>query len=208
MAAEGARRETFAGCRGLVLMGGRSARFGRDKAWVEVEGEPLWMRQMRLLRTRVGGVWRALPYGSSGEPEDFVDPVPYPGPWWAIRAALARLDAQSPWLLVLAVDLPCPPPELLDRLWAGRLPGGIALPVDGSVRQPLLAVWHRDVLDRTADLPPVGMPVHRVIERVPLRLLPLTGDETRWLHNLNTPADLEGLGTSPKWRRRQGPDPP
>ncbi|MCL8207026.1 MAG: molybdenum cofactor guanylyltransferase [Actinomycetia bacterium] len=191
MAAEGDRPAGFAGCRGLLLMGGRSARFGRDKAWIEWEREPLWRRQVRLLATRVDEVWRALPYGSPAGPDDLVDPVPYPGPWWAIRAALARLDPAAPWLAVLAVDLPGVPVALLDRLWAARIPGGVALSAAGAVRQPLAAVWHRGVLDATEDVPSEGIPLGRVLERVPCRAVVLSGDEVEWLHNVNTPRDWE-----------------
>jgi molybdopterin-guanine dinucleotide biosynthesis protein A len=199
----------FAGCRGVLLMGGRSARLGRDKAWVSVGGTPLWARQVRLLESRMETVWRALAYGATGAPDDLVDPVPYPGPWWAIRSALARLDASSPWLVVLAVDLVCASAELLDRLWAARLAGGITLPTAGTVSQPLFAVWHRAVLDRTRDLEPFGTPVRRVVERVPVRPVPLVGQEVRWLQNLNTPADLAALGACRRGPgSRRGPDVP
>ena len=35
---------------GVLLAGGESRRMGRDKAWIEVAGQPLYKRSLNLLR--------------------------------------------------------------------------------------------------------------------------------------------------------------
>ena len=37
-------------CSAVLLAGGKSSRMGRDKAFLEIEGEPLWQRQLATLR--------------------------------------------------------------------------------------------------------------------------------------------------------------
>jgi molybdopterin-guanine dinucleotide biosynthesis protein A len=178
---------------GLLLMGGNSRRFGRDKAWLPwAEGDgptvPLWVRQRRLLAEVADPVWRAVRYGTPPAPDAWVDERPGEGPLPAIGRALA---AGPEWWLVLAVDLPGARRELLESLWAARLEGGVTLPESSGIRQPLMAVWHRDVLPAVEALLGRGeRRVETVLATVPTRVVSLPAHDPA-LTNVNTPEDWE-----------------
>ena len=176
---------------GLLLMGGRSRRFGRDKAWLpwpNADGTtvPLWVRQRRLLAELSDPVWRAVGYGSPPAPDAWVDERPGEGPLPAIGRAL-RTGLE--WWMVLAVDLPGARRDLLESLWCARLEGGVTLPESSGMRQPLMAVWHRDVLPAVdACLLRGERRVEAALKAVPYRVLPLRADDPA-LINVNTPED-------------------
>jgi molybdopterin-guanine dinucleotide biosynthesis protein A len=92
----------------VILAGGESSRMGRDKACLELDGQPLIIRALHTLREvdfceifisgRVGG-----DYSKLGCPVLIDRDVPS-GPLAGIERALDATEA--PLLLVLAVDLP------------------------------------------------------------------------------------------------------
>jgi molybdopterin-guanine dinucleotide biosynthesis protein A len=186
---------------GLLLMGGRSRRFGTDKAQLLLATEPdgtpgrlpLYRRQLAVLEAVADPVWRAVAWGSVPGPGVLVDEAPDAGPLPAIGRALCLGPA---WWVVLAVDLPGVTAAFLRRLWDQRVVGGIVLPSDGERRQPLAAVWHRDtVAEVDAVLRTDTRRVQAVLERVPVREVLLSEEDRSILVNINTPADWE------RWQR-------
>jgi len=92
----------------VLFVGGRSRRMGADKATLEIAGEPLWRKQIKLLRelqpqslcisARERPAWCPL------EIEAVLDDPPSRGPLSGLAAALRRLRTSH--LLALAIDLP------------------------------------------------------------------------------------------------------
>jgi molybdopterin-guanine dinucleotide biosynthesis protein A len=137
----------------LLLVGGRSIRFGSDKALQVLPGhaEPLWSCQLTKLRA-VGPAECLLSAGCGGPsfapPPDVRtvrDAVPDQGPLAGLAAGLAA--ARTPWVLVLAVDLPGVGPEdlreLLNRCGGeASTPRGVVPFRDGRW-EPLCAVYPR-----------------------------------------------------------------
>jgi len=127
----------------MLLVGGESRRMGTDKATLVVGGEPLWQRQLRILRElQPQALWisaRAQPAWSAGQGEVILDAPPSRGPLSGIAAALARL--QTSHLLALAVDMPQMTATHLKRLLALAQPGCGVVPDNGSVFEPLCAVY-------------------------------------------------------------------
>ena len=134
---------------GVVLAGGASQRFGRDKAEALFDGEPLWQRQARVLRDagadRVVVVRRP---GQAAPPgiECWRDQRREAGPLAGLHAALAPRAA--PLVAVLAVDMPG-----IDAAWfrwlAGHCrpgPGGDGAACRGPA-SPLAAIYPREALD-------------------------------------------------------------
>jgi len=134
---------------GYVLAGGKSVRMGRDKALLELAGQPLVRHAVKKLR-RVCMDVRVL----SGNPDlaAFVPIVPdlHPGcgPLGGMEAALAH--SIFDWNLFMPVDMPFLPSAFL-RYWVRRTLAeesrGARLAiftVDGRP-QPALAMVHRDV---------------------------------------------------------------
>ena len=92
---------------GVLLAGGQSTRMGRDKAFIEIGGEPLWRRQFRTLATL--GCARIVASRQAGQPaipglESLPDESPDLGPIGGLLAGL-RLGA-GPLVALLAVDVP------------------------------------------------------------------------------------------------------
>ncbi len=92
----------------VLLAGGKSSRMGRDKSALPVNGEPLWQRQLAVLRATqpaelfISGKSDG-PYADYGV-EILADEIPGCGPLGGIATALRRCTSER--LLVLAVDMP------------------------------------------------------------------------------------------------------
>ncbi len=137
---------------GLVLAGGRSRRFGADKAAVDVDGQSLLARSVALLVPHVAGVRVSIQADQMDDPlrarfEFLVDETGDTGPAAGLLAAQAfRPDAA--WL-VIACDLPALDARTLAQLCAARDPDRAATvflsPADG-LPEPLCAIWEPDTL--------------------------------------------------------------
>lgn len=131
---------------GAVLAGGESRRMGRDKAALVVGAQPLWQRQVNLLRTAgagVVGVVRRPDQPPLDLPADiplWLDAVSGIGPLAGMHAALAACS--TGWLAVVATDMP-----RLESGWFHWL-GGFCVPGCGAVArrpdgtyEPLAAIY-------------------------------------------------------------------
>lgn len=183
------------GCAGYVLVGGRSSRFGSNKALFKIGGTPMALRVARELGRFVQPVTLVgdpTTYRSLGLPT-IPDLVFGAGPLGGIVAALE--DTSEPWALIAACDLPClaeaPLAAILDRTLRGKLEAVVPRTPDGRL-QPLCAAYAKSALptlraalrtgrykvaDALADLPwgEVAAP----------QALPFL--------NINRPIDLDGL---------------
>ena len=127
----------------VILAGGKSSRMGGDKAFLEIGGQTLLTRQIQLVRDAgaaevfISGR-EGVDYSTSGC-RVLTDKFPDAGPLAGIERALDA--ASTPWLLVLAVDLPEMTVELLQELLAGcRENRGVVPCVTGNL-EPLAAVY-------------------------------------------------------------------
>lgn len=136
---------------GMVIAGGRSTRFGSEKAVALFGGEPLLLRAVRRLREACATVavnarpgsgaaalaqqrgWPLL-VDAAGDPD---------GPLSGVKAGLAWAKGQGAALLAVSpCDVPLLPPDLYPRLVAAAIEaGGAAMAVTREGRQPLCAVW-------------------------------------------------------------------
>ncbi len=198
MTNRGAKWEDAAG---LVLAGGQSRRMGRPKAELPVgaAGDTLLASRVRLLEQVVSPVWISLPHGAAPGAGRLVDQDESPGPLAGIVAGLeqlARVGAE--WLIVLAVDMPNVPVELLAALYGRRVGGGVALaqhPATGRW-EPLVSCWHRGAAEPAAACFAEGQrAVRAVLQALPTQVVRLAEHQAGWLANLNTPLEWEA------WRR-------
>src|SRR5256886_8660143 len=91
----------------VLLAGGESRRMGTEKATIVFNGEPLWQRQIKLLRhlgpenilvsARAERSWRPA------DTESVLDQPPSRGPTSGLTPALAR--TRTSHLIALAVDM-------------------------------------------------------------------------------------------------------
>ena len=158
---------------GAVLAGGRSRRMGRDKRLLDVDGEALLARTVRVLGAVAEDVTVvvadatdrdlvATTLGDAGA-RVAVDARADAGPAAGLEAALSA--AAHPWVLVVATDHPALAPAALRLLadTARGVPGRAAVALEGPRGpEPLLACYRRDALDVVGGLLDAG--VRRLVD--------------------------------------------
>lgn len=195
----GARRA----CSAVVLAGGRSTRFGRDKLAEIVDGRPLLDHAIEAVGAVASEVIVvASPQGSpstgSGAPFVVVhDPESFGGPLVALLEGLRA--ARRPVAIVVGGDMPGLVPAVLammvDRLSATDA-DAVALDDDGRTRPLPIAVWVRAAATAAESARTHGArSLHALLDR--LRVDMITGDEWRsvdpegaTLRDVDRPGDL------------------
>jgi molybdenum cofactor guanylyltransferase len=186
---------------GVVLAGGRSVRFGGEKAAALLAGTPLVMwAARRLERSCVAVAVNARPgteaeslARAAGLPVLHDAPGDAAGPLAGVRAGLmwARgLEASA--LAVSPCDAPLLPEDLFPRLIAAAGEGA-AMAVTGDGRQPLCAVWPVGALAEVAAALAGGAhpPTWRVLES--LNAQHVRFESAVAFANLNTREDLAAI---------------
>ena len=128
---------------GAVLAGGRSKRFGSDKARFVLDGASLLARVLGSLE---GASERFIvanrDYSNFGV-RVYADSLPAQGPLGGVHTALCR--AQEDWVAVAACDLPYLTPDYWTTL-ARHCTGVQAVVVQRADRlEPLAALYRRDL---------------------------------------------------------------
>ena len=135
---------------GYVLAGGRSSRMGRDKSLLTLAGKPLVEHAVTKLQRLCAKV--SILSGNAelaGYAPLVSDNFCGSGPLGGIEAAL--LDSEFAWNLILPVDMPFLPTELMDDWIDAALQEPIGevrismLSVDAQA-YPTLLLLHRDVI--------------------------------------------------------------
>lgn len=129
----------------FVLAGGKSTRMGRDKAFLEFEGETMITRAVNLARSVtpevriIGDAKKFAPWGSVVE-----DIYPEHGPLGGIHAALAGTRTESN--LVLPVDMPLLDARFLKFLIrkGAEAPAMVTVPRTAGRLHPLCATYPKE----------------------------------------------------------------
>lgn len=123
----------------LVLAGGRATRLGGvDKRELVVDGATIFTRQCAVLAPRVREIIVSTPHAVPGH-RTVIDVVAGAGPLAGIAAGLAA--ATTPWVLVLAGDMPHVSAALLDRLLEAAVADVDAVGITiGGLPEPLVCV--------------------------------------------------------------------
>jgi molybdopterin-guanine dinucleotide biosynthesis protein A len=105
---------------GIVLAGGRSSRFGRDKLAERVDGRPLLDHAIEAVRTVATDIVVVAAPDANPDVPDGVhvahDPIAFEGPLAGLAAGLAALDPAVDQVVVVAGDMPSLMPAVLQRL--------------------------------------------------------------------------------------------
>ena len=116
---------------------------GRDKATIEFNGQPLWKRQLELLRSlspkKVFVSARSEPAWLPEDVELLLDDAPSRGPISGLAKALSAILTTH--LIVLAVDMPFMTAGELARLVDLATEGRGLVPIIGDRAEPLAAVY-------------------------------------------------------------------
>ena len=132
-----------------ILSGGKSSRFGSDKARAALHGEPLLARIVRVLKPSAARftVVADTPnkYADLGL-RTIADIRPGLGPMGGLLSALKDLSA-SDWLLLVSCDM-----VALDCAWIGALESARTsdartVAFKGERIEPLFALYHSDLIE-------------------------------------------------------------
>ncbi len=185
---------------GLILAGGRSSRFGSDKACARLHGRTL----LELAKLALQG--RCAMLAASARPGSEAEAMAYdlgleaiedqsqdsPGPLAGIRAGLVWAEEMgADRLAVRAVDAPFIPGAVLDQLQAalGRAPAAYCVSEAGP--EPLCSLWTLDALPALeAALEHERHPaVHHLLDEMGAARL-MVGDAAAFA-NINTPQEMK-----------------
>jgi molybdopterin-guanine dinucleotide biosynthesis protein A len=161
---------------GLVLAGGRSVRFGGEKAAALLDGRPLLWWAAERLRTVCANVAINVRPGTEAEaiaraaglPLLYDEPGDASGPLAGVKVGLAwAMEQGASTLAVSPCDAPLLPDDLYVRLLE-RAEGGAAHAETSDGRQPLCAVWPITALAAVRDALVGGAhpPTWQMLERL------------------------------------------
>lgn len=183
---------------GVVLAGGASMRMGKSKAALEIGGEPLLRRVVKRLAL-------ALPAVLVVGPSELADLVPSTpvvpdvlsaqGPLGGLYTAL--LTVATPWLFVVASDMPFVAPALVRAMarMAARVECDALVLRRGDRLEPLHAVYNmRCLLAVDTQLHAGVRSLHALLERVQTEEFPVheaaqLDPDGLTAFNANTPED-------------------
>jgi len=188
----------------LILAGGRATRLGGvDKTALVIDGETIFARQLRVLAPRVAEVLVSVgPEQSAAktpgrgvlaahDPRTVTDQVAGAGPLAGVHAGL--IACATPWMLVVAGDMPHLSGELVDRMIgaAGDGVDAVGIRIDG-LPEPLFCLLRtapaRAALERR--FAEGKRKASELLTAAGLRVAWLEGVDRALLTNINTPADL------------------
>ena len=187
----------------IVLAGGRSSRFGRDKLAELIDGERLLDLAIGAVRAVATDVVVVVSPGSEPPVPDGVrlahDPAAFEGPLAGVAAGLAALHPRVERVVVVAGDMPTLVPAVLARMLDALESGQAAavLGVDGDPPPLPLALDRRRAEAATVDLVERG---ERRLRALPELLAAHVIAEAAWrrhdaiaatLRDIDTPEDLE-----------------
>jgi len=183
-----------------ILAGGHSRRMGRDKALLKIDGKPVILRLVDLVRPLTDQI---VICANDADAYAFLDLPVVPdiygnqGPLAGLHAAMAR--STHPVILLLACDLPYLSLRLLSAL-VDAVEGydAVVCQTSDGRKQPLCAVYRRSCLQALQAQLETGINEVRHLWSEPsLRIacfrLADAGFSDRELLNLNSPEDLKEI---------------
>jgi molybdenum cofactor guanylyltransferase len=182
-----------------ILAGGRSSRFGSDKALALVKGQPLLLHVADMLRPVARETTivaeRAGKYAHLGLPT-VADLEPGRGPIGGLATALTHLPHADSWLLLCCCDA-----LIIRSSWLHALIAASEVPCDavafkGDFWQPMPAIYHRKALSTVlAHLQSGRNSMNHLLNHLQTRALPQPQDwPSHW--QANSKADLASFSAS------------
>jgi molybdopterin-guanine dinucleotide biosynthesis protein A len=195
---------------GFVQAGGKSTRFGTDKALALLAGKIMLQRMGELLAEVCDEVAIVAPEGKHADAGWPVVPDRYPGegPLGGILTALLHLNDRAPSsrrhrrteaAMILSCDMPFLTEQFLIELreFAARSSALVVVPQSADGLEPLCACWNFRALATVQETFDSGVrKVTEAMKHLPMEIL----DESVWKRfdtngrlfwNMNTPADYE-----------------
>lgn len=185
-----------------VLAGGEGKRLGMDKATLQIGACSLLDHIVASLRDIFPLILLVVQKQGSSlvamEDDDVKvvsDVIRGKGPLVGIYTALC--NSPSPYVFVMACDMPYPSRELIHFMLAAAPGRDAVVPRRGEYIEPLFAVYRKDIADRIkARVEDGRLKIHELIKELDVRYLEeaeiaARDPEFRSFFNINTPEDLE-----------------
>lgn len=173
----------------VVLCGGQGRRFGGDKTSADLAGRPVLEHVLDGLPAGWDVVCVGLERPTRRSVRWCREEPPGGGPVAAVAAALPLVDASV--AVLLGGDMPYAAhvaSELVAQLASTpEAEAVVGVGSDGRL-QPLLAAYRVAALRAAIPSPPGGTPLMRVMDRLRLVTVPVTGEAAL---DVDTPADLD-----------------
>lgn len=194
MSSDGLRRDVSA----LILAGGKATRFGGvAKHELVVDGQTIFARQVSVLSPRVAEILVSSPNAIDGY-RTVRDAIGGVGPLAGIAAGLAA--CRTPWLLVVAGDMPHITAALIDQLiarahasvdpHAADSVDAVGVRIDG-LPEPLVCVLHTRALAIVERrIAGADYKASRLLTDAGLRVDWIDDADPAALVNVNAPEDL------------------
>lgn len=193
---------------GVLLAGGRSSRMGgREKALLDIGGQPMLLHVLARMRPQVG----RIVINANGDPARFsgycLPVVPdsiegYQGPLAGLHAGMAWAKRETPearFIASMPIDCPFLPLDLVARLKAALLAGdrGCAIAASQGERHPVAGLWRTELAGAlAATLQQNVLALHRFADAQGCAVaefgpVDIGGARIDPFFNVNAPADLE-----------------
>ena len=186
---------------GLVMAGGRSTRYGKQKLFELHENEALWMKSVRALqKANIHDIYvltnnNLNDHFLAHDVHVLIDQSPHAGPMHALHGAMSALHEDFEWFQVLAGDLPTVTPQLLIEL-QNHLQANedydCLLPINNGKLQPLHGLYHRNCLRALQHQSSKDASMRTLIERVNTRTIDFSHKHD--FMNINYEHDWKGVG--------------
>ncbi len=182
---------------GIILIGGRSSRMGRDKTAIEIAGRPMWRWVADALETCTSSLYFA------GEADGLDSASPFPilpddppglGPLGGLATALERSGRKHN--LIVAADYPLVRPKLLNLLLEKSTGHMATCGRTSEFLEPLVGYYNAACAPVIRTMLAEGeLRTHQLFTRAPSHILTdeeyESADPDRLSQiNVNTPADL------------------
>jgi molybdopterin-guanine dinucleotide biosynthesis protein A len=188
---------------GVLLVGGKSRRMGQDKAFLKLDGRPLFEPVIDLFSSRFNRLLlagdQAERFTAYGIP---VVPDIYPGSsLGGIHAGLQAAETER--IFVAPCDLPFPSAALLDHICRLADNNDVVVPISSQGYEPLYALYSKVCLKPMQDL--LEKNIFKIIELFQMvktcfiqgeELAALIETEKAFL-NINTPTEFQNLSGIP-----------
>jgi molybdopterin-guanine dinucleotide biosynthesis protein A len=179
-----------------ILAGGKSRRFGTDKARAILEGQPLIGRLANQLTPVVASITVIADVPDKYADlnlKTLADEQPQQGPLGGLITALADLSGRSSgdWLLLLSCDMVLLRPEWIEQLAAQAHLPAQAVAFRNQRWEPMPALYHTALLPTArVQLAADRRAMQDLLDQAPTAALHLPTD---WptISQINTPTDLQ-----------------
>ena len=139
----------------LILAGGRSARFGRDKLAEPIAGRPMLDHVIERVRAVTSDIVVVSAAATTpdvhGDAEIVRDDLPFEGPLAGLRIGLRAVDPGVERVIVIGGDMPTIVPAVLDRLIAALDRREAAVLADADRPRPLPLAVRRTAASTAVD---------------------------------------------------------